>query len=42
MGNCGLCVFKLKFLTNENGKIDKFRTNILSDPETEFIKIIKN
>jgi CubicO group peptidase (beta-lactamase class C family) len=34
-------IFKLKFLTNDNGKIDKFRTNIINDPETEFIKTSK-
>lgn len=35
-------LFKLQFFTNEKGKIDKFRTRIINDPETEFIRIVKN
>jgi CubicO group peptidase (beta-lactamase class C family) len=32
-------VYRLEFLTNHNGQVDRFRTSVIGDPETEFIKV---
>jgi len=36
--NYGLRVYKLHFLTNEAGKVDKLRTKVGQDPEIEFVR----
>jgi CubicO group peptidase (beta-lactamase class C family) len=36
--NYGLRVYKLHFVTNEAGKIDKIKTKVGQDPEVEFIR----
>lgn len=37
--NYGLRVYKLHFLTNEAGKIDKIKTRVGADPEVEFGRV---
>jgi hypothetical protein len=34
----GLRVYKLHFMTNEAGKIDRIRTKVGQDPEVEFVR----
>jgi CubicO group peptidase (beta-lactamase class C family) len=35
-------VYKLKFLRNRVGKIDRIQTSIINDPTTEFLKTVQN
>jgi CubicO group peptidase (beta-lactamase class C family) len=37
--NYSLRVYKLHFLTNEAGKVDKIKTKVGGDPEVEFVRI---
>jgi hypothetical protein len=37
--NYGLRVYKLHFVTNEAGKIDKLKTRVGGDPEVEFVRV---
>jgi CubicO group peptidase (beta-lactamase class C family) len=37
--NYSLRVYKLNFLTNEAGKVDRISTHIGSDPEVEFVRV---
>ena len=37
--NYGLRVYKLHFLTNEAGKVDKIKTKVGGDPEVEFVRM---
>jgi len=37
--NYGLRVYKLHFMTNQAGKIDKIKTSVGGDPEVEFVRV---
>ncbi len=37
--NYGLRVYKLHFMTNEAGKVDKIKTKVEQDPEVEFVRV---
>jgi hypothetical protein len=37
--NYGLRVYKLYFMTNEAGKVDKIKTKVDGDPEVEFVRV---
>lgn len=37
--NYGLRVYKLNFMTNEAGKVDKIKTKVEQDPEVEFVRV---
>ena len=37
--NYSLRVYKLHFMTNEAGKVDKIKTNVDGDPEVEFVRV---
>jgi len=37
--NYGLRVYKLNFITNQAGKIDKIKTSVGGDPEVEFVRV---
>jgi CubicO group peptidase (beta-lactamase class C family) len=37
--NYGLRVYKLHFMTNEAGKVDKIKTKVGGDPEVEFVRV---